>query len=210
MIRSCNLILEKTAMHQPISYDLWKYQKFQRKNYTKHLLWAIYSNHALLFSNFFDVRGGCSLLAAATDAGATEAVKKGDYYSTCILKSVKCAWFQLNAQAINMKVGEKKEIKNLLFLYGMPCWLLSCCSQISQTSNAATPRNIYILNLADNRYTVASVWDISELGFYGFDWNKITFCNWKGQNTMSLAVLVQFSSVHWGLFYKNPMQGIPH
>lgn len=41
MIRSCNLILEKTAMHQPISYDLWKYQKFQHKNYTKHLLWAI-------------------------------------------------------------------------------------------------------------------------------------------------------------------------
>lgn len=106
-----------------------------------------------------------------------------------------------------MKVGEKKEIKNLLFLYGMPCWLLSCCSQISQTSNAATPRNIYILNLADNRYTVALVWDISELGFYGFDWNKITFCNWKGQNTMSLAVLAQFSSVHCSLVLQKPYAG---
>lgn len=73
MIRSCNLILEKTAMHQPISYDLWKYQMYQHKNYTKHLLWAMYSTIPTMlyfFLIFFDVRG-------LTDAGATEAVKKG-------------------------------------------------------------------------------------------------------------------------------------
>lgn len=124
MIRSFNLILEKTAMHQPISYDVWKYQMFQHKNYTKHLLWAIYSTIPIMLY-FFLIFLTWEEAAAPDRCWSHWSCKKRDYYSTCILKSVKCALFQLNAQALNMKVGEKKRKKRTYCFYmvcHVGCW----------------------------------------------------------------------------------------